>query len=541
MASFSTFRSRLIFLFALATFPAVALALTLSWHVYVNAKAASEESWRRTALAAYGQESAVIRNAVGIMQMFVAVSGKRDDSDCTEQLSAIQSAQTDYRAIAVIGPSGVVCAGGEASVFEQFPLADLTAPLANKQAQARDPSLVVNGAAEAPVVVVAPLKKGRDNLLAIAVDRQALSRAISDIIPDEGGTVALVDANYAVLAASGQEGNKERWLPEQPLNLQLGVVTLRADSRDGRSFAYRVEPIAGGPLAVIAGFPIIRFGPPERQLAIGLIFPFVLFVIVLAVAWLAIDRLFLHWVRRLDGTARRLAFGDFSVRAELPADAPLELRQYANAFDQMTDVLASRTRELATVAQQRSQLLRELHHRVKNNFQVIASFLNLMKRARVGETREALAFAESRVHAMAAAYKLALAQGDIRLVAVGALVQDVVNYVQHAADMVRRNVQVTADEPGAYLSLDRAIPLALVLVETLWPLLISAAGSGPPLSVVVARNGTRLSLVIAGSGQTALIPEQRFQRAFLQQIDAIAVEEAPAGSVLAVTLPLDQA
>ncbi len=539
MASFSTFRSRLIFLFALATFPAVALALTLSWHVYINAKAASEEGWRRTALAAAGQESTIIRNAIGIMQMFVAVPAQRDGGDCAERLSAVQSAQPDYRALGVLAAAGLVCSGGEAAVFDQFPLSQLLAPLSSSETGSRGPQLIVNAAAQAPVMVVAPLP-GRQSVLVIALDRQALMRAISDIVPDERGTVALVDGSFSVLAASGQEANKDGWLPDRPLGLDGNVVT-RATSSDGRAFAYRVEPIASGPLTVVAGFPIIRFGTPERQLAIGLIFPFVLFVIVLAVAWLAIDRLFLHWVRRLDGTARRLAYGDFSVRAELPTDAPLELRQYANAFDQMTDVLASRTRELATVAQQRSQLLRELHHRVKNNFQVIASFLNLMKRARVGETREALAFAESRVHAMAAAYKLALAQGDIRLVAVGALVQDVVNYVQHAADMVRRNVQVTAEEPGAYLSLDRAIPLALVLVETLWPLLISAGANGAALSVVVTRNGERMSLVIKGGGQTTLIPEQRFQRAFLQQIDAIAVEEAPAGSVLAVTLPLDTA
>ena len=43
----------------------MALALTLSWHVYINAKAASEEGWRRTALAAAGEESTIILNGIG--------------------------------------------------------------------------------------------------------------------------------------------------------------------------------------------------------------------------------------------------------------------------------------------------------------------------------------------------------------------------------------------------------------------------------------------------------------------------------------------
>src|ERR671918_3233751 len=108
MASFSTFRSRLIFLFALATFPAVALALTLSWHVYVNAKTASEEGWRRAAVAASNQEAAVLRAAASTVQLLASMSQQDlDHPECGERLRTLVTAHGSYRAAAIMGPQRI--------------------------------------------------------------------------------------------------------------------------------------------------------------------------------------------------------------------------------------------------------------------------------------------------------------------------------------------------------------------------------------------------------------------------------------------------
>src|SRR4029077_7835432 len=102
MASFSTFRSRLIVLFALATFPAVALALTLSWNVYVNAKAVREDGRGRTAVAAATQEAAVLRNALAIAQILVASSARpQGEADCFDRVGAVVSGQGSYSGIAL--------------------------------------------------------------------------------------------------------------------------------------------------------------------------------------------------------------------------------------------------------------------------------------------------------------------------------------------------------------------------------------------------------------------------------------------------------
>lgn len=542
MASFSTFRSRLIFLFALATFPAVALALALSWRVYDNAKAASQRAYLQAAQQVAMQERAIIQGTLRVTRTILAASAEDIRDGRCGDLTRVVDATGNYSAIALVRAGGIVCGGGRLDTFDGFQTSSLLAPLARTREDRDDYAVTLSHAASRPLIAVS-LPVSGDAVMAVVIDASFLEQVLSEITLIDRGSVAILDASSGLVIANGNSEKKDDWLPGASAVVASTGPTgptgpVNAPSRGKRDFVYAVQPIHDGVMTVVAGFPAARFGPAERQLAIGLIFPFVLFGIVLSVAWIAIDRLFLHWVGRLDSTARRLAFGDFSVRAELPKEAPLELRQYAHAFDQMTEVLGSRTHELATVAQQRSHLLRELHHRVKNNFQVIASFLNLMKRERTGETREALALAESRVHAMAAAYKLALAQGDIRLVSVPVLIEDVVNYIQHAADMPRTSVRLSLEPPPAFLDLDRAIPLALVLVETLWPLVTSPSGVGEGIAVTARRDGATLNFTIQGP-QTGPPPIGRFRRAFLHQIEATEMAEPPPGAALAVTIPVD--
>jgi two-component sensor histidine kinase len=58
-------------------------------------------------------------------------------------------------------------------------------------------------------------------------------------------------------------------------------------------------------------------------------------------------------------------------------------------------------------------LLRELNHRVKNNFQIIVSLMNLRKRMLPPERREDIRFVEEHVQSMSVAYRHVYATGSI--------------------------------------------------------------------------------------------------------------------------------
>src|ERR1700727_1672910 len=58
-------------------------------------------------------------------------------------------------------------------------------------------------------------------------------------------------------------------------------------------------------------------------------------------------------------------------------------------------------------------LLRELNHRVKNNFQIIVSLMNLRKRMLPAGRREDIRFIEEHVQSMSVPYRLVYATGSM--------------------------------------------------------------------------------------------------------------------------------
>jgi len=73
----------------------------------------------------------------------------------------------------------------------------------------------------------------------------------------------------------------------------------------------------------------------------------------------------------------------------------------------------------------RDDFLRELHHRVKNNFQIIASLMNLQKRMLPPERRNDLRFVEEHVQSMAVAYRIVSASTEMVQVPIDELVREV--------------------------------------------------------------------------------------------------------------------
>jgi len=111
-------------------------------------------------------------------------------------------------------------------------------------------------------------------------------------------------------------------------------------------------------------------------------------------------------------------------------------------------------------------LLREIHHRVKNNLQIISSMLNLQAdRSADAETREVFHESEVRIRAMALVHEQLYRSGDLAHV-------DLAGYLDTLAQQVIRyfgrgscRVEVKVDEAVRDVSVDQAIPLGLIVNE----------------------------------------------------------------------------
>jgi len=535
----ASIRSRLLTLFGLAVLPAVVLAAGLTWHLYRSVSATVDASQRQAALNIASLVRGALNSADIVATTLLASATHAGDEKFCASLPHYRKVNREVVAYGFFRDGRLVCYAGDQAALDGFDLAAVApappaGPPSSLRANTRRETILASRTPPFHLGVASTLD-GPETLLSVV--SQAFMRELLERTPQgRASPFAVIDDRFHIIAHSGEQEDNG-WLPaKEKLFLASRHELMTGNGRNGDTYTYISIPIEPGVARIFSAKEKPDFGQAEQQLVVGLAVPLLIFAIVMAVAWLAIDRLFLQWMRRLGRTAQRLSYGDFNVRARLPDSAPLELQQYATAFDQMAEVLGARTRELATVANQRSALLRELHHRVKNNFQVIASFLNLTKRQKSGETHEALALAECRVHAMASAYKLALAHGDIRLAPLTPLVHEVLMYVQQAAGApagVVADFTPDAQHTEQYLELDRAIPLALLLVEAIWPLL---AGGKPGVSqaqLTFTPEGRDVRLVIFAlrdSGVTpsrqGLLMSRRLQQAFINQINARELDAA---------------
>ena len=85
---------------------------------------------------------------------------------------------------------------------------------------------------------------------------------------------------------------------------------------------------------------------------------------------------------------------------------PQEVQDLAQAVADSSIVLGRRERELRAALAARDLLMAEIHHRVKNNLQIVASLLNLQAgRVRTAEARSAFATARDRVRSLATLHR----------------------------------------------------------------------------------------------------------------------------------------
>ena len=116
----------------------------------------------------------------------------------------------------------------------------------------------------------------------------------------------------------------------------------------------------------------------------------------------------------------------------------------------------------AAEAQKQEILLRELQHRVKNNFQLVLSSISIQKRRYQGlEVRRALDHVASRINAISLAHDQLASRHEGKTVRLSDYIRALCSAIRQQIDAVE--IEVESDE--LELSIDRALPVGLILNE----------------------------------------------------------------------------
>ena len=118
--------------------------------------------------------------------------------------------------------------------------------------------------------------------------------------------------------------------------------------------------------------------------------------------------------------------------------------------------------------QEKENLLKEVHHRVKNNLQTVSSLLSLQSRnIENGPMKGLLKGTQNRVIAMAMVHEMLYMRKDISHIQYKSYVKELSEYLIRSIKGVDNCVDLKIDIPDIKLGIDTAIPLGLLINEVL--------------------------------------------------------------------------
>lgn len=154
--------------------------------------------------------------------------------------------------------------------------------------------------------------------------------------------------------------------------------------------------------------------------------------------------------------------------------------------------------------QQRETMLREIHHRVKNNMQVMSSLLNLQSRvASNPATSKMLQENQNRIQSMALLHEILYQSEDLALVDFSKYVRRMADHLFRSYGVDSRQICLVAELEAVGLELDDALPCGLLISEVISNSLKHGFPDGRKGEVRISlrpQSSTALSLVLTDNG-----------------------------------------
>jgi two-component sensor histidine kinase len=273
--------------------------------------------------------------------------------------------------------------------------------------------------------------------------------------------------------------------------------------QNGAAYDFSIRPLAGGSLFAIAAMPA------DRSFASLLMdwweFAVVLLssAIVLTVISLGARRWCVQPLNYIQEFAARVARGESATLALQPRWTP-EMTSVAARVSEMAAAIASREHELKAGLEQRDHMLREIHHRVKNNLQMISSLLNLQAgEIRSPRIRRFFGDAQNRVLTLSILHRHLYERSSWSLVDFQQFISDLVRQISVARPGIERptpRYQIRA--PIMAVGPDIAIPVGLIVTEAVGRALNHdfTSVAVPEIRIEAHQKGEEVELVIEDNG-----------------------------------------
>lgn len=287
---------------------------------------------------------------------------------------------------------------------------------------------------------------------------------------DPGQAVVLFNARGEILSASAPDTEAD--LPQGKALSDLLVrepFEFTARSQRGETRDYAVVPIAPGRVYALGSWPTSGAAVAGPQsLVTTIAFPLAMWLVSMLVALVSIHHLVIRPIRDLGRRMRGFADGRRIRDADALRNAPGEITEIGDTFDMMARQIIRDEADLENTLFEREVLLKEVHHRVKNNLQLMSSILNMQARkVESDEARRALRDVQDRLRSLAAIHKGLYQAPELSEVQFDELLAELVGQLVSLAPERLAGSEPLLDLTEVRLVPDQAAPLAMLTAEML--------------------------------------------------------------------------
>ena len=161
---------------------------------------------------------------------------------------------------------------------------------------------------------------------------------------------------------------------------------------------------------------------------------------------------------------KKINFGIFALLAALLALGAVAFAYFKSVKNKR--LIQDQNKIIESSLIEKDSLLKEIHHRVKNNLQMVSSLLSMQtKNTQSQEAIEALEEGKSRVKAMALIHQKLYQNEGLSVIGMQGYIESLVNSIQSVYKKGGHDVNINIDAEGTELDIDRAIPIGLILNE----------------------------------------------------------------------------
>jgi len=159
--------------------------------------------------------------------------------------------------------------------------------------------------------------------------------------------------------------------------------------------------------------------------------------------------------------------------------------------------------QLSASLQEKEVMLKEIHHRVKNNLQVISSLLNLQaKQVKDERVREIMRVGMNRVRSIALIHEKLYQSRTLSSIDYSEYIRKMAGYLFQTYNVDPGLIQVTVDADKILFTIDQAIPVSLMLNELLSNALKYAFpdGRAGQIRIDIHKEGDNYIFIVADNG-----------------------------------------